>query len=158
MMSLSRPSRFSSVTLIASYLYDVVLLCLEAFEMVHDTPARERARNLMAEARAQEVEASILSKIEGMEHEAQTREAQAASLKEESRSLVAMARLEDLTVREEPLVKQTKRGKRIYYRWVASWREGDKVRTVYLGSCRKLSRESALEKAKKMKAEALGLS
>jgi len=38
------------------------------------------------------------------------------------------------------------------------WREGGKVRNVHLGSCEKLSREDALQKARKMKAEALGIS
>jgi hypothetical protein len=41
---------------------------------------------------------------------------------------------------------------------VASWREEGKVRNVHLGSCEKLSREDALQKARKMKAEALGIS
>jgi len=31
------------------------------------------------------------------------------------------------------------------------------VRHVYLGSCRKISRKAAMQKARKMKAEALGL-
>jgi len=56
---------------------------------------------------------------------------------------------------QEPLVKQTKKGKRTYYRWVASWREGGRCRKVYLGSCRVMSREAALQKARGMKAKAL---
>ena len=36
------------------------------------------------------------------------------------------------------------------------WREGGKVRKVYLGPCRKLSRADALQKARAMKKEALG--
>ncbi len=50
-----------------------------------------------------------------------------------------------------------RKGKRTYYRWIASWREGSKIRTVYLGSCNKITQERALEKARKMKAQALGL-
>ena len=38
-----------------------------------------------------------------------------------------------------------------------SWREGDKVRNVHLGSCRKMDARAAKLKAKKMKADALGL-
>ena len=38
-----------------------------------------------------------------------------------------------------------------------SWREGDKVRNVHLGSSRKIDAEAAREKAQKMKADALGL-
>jgi hypothetical protein len=47
--------------------------------------------------------------------------------------------------------------KRAHYRWVCSWREGDKTVTKYLGSCRKISQAEALEKSKKLKATALGL-
>jgi hypothetical protein len=37
---------------------------------------------------------------------------------------------------------------------MVSWREGDKVQNVHIGSCRKLDEEAALQKARKMKAEA----
>jgi len=40
---------------------------------------------------------------------------------------------------------------------MASWREGGKVRNVHLGSCKKVDHEAALQKARKMKAGALGL-
>lgn len=63
-----------------------------------------------------------------------------------------IAKMEDITVREEPLVKQTKKGERTYYRWVASWREGAKTRKVYLGIVKKLGQAEALQKAKVMKA------
>ena len=42
-------------------------------------------------------------------------------------------------------------------RWLAGWREGGKLRKVYLGSCKKLSQAEALRKARRLKAEALGL-
>ena len=54
-------------------------------------------------------------------------------------------------------VKTTKQGPKTYKYWMASWREGGKVRHVHLGSCRKISREEALQKARKMKTQALGL-
>lgn len=76
---------------------------------------------------------------------------------EEARDLQARARLEDITVRRNPIIKQTKKGERTYYRWVCSWHEGDKTVTKYLGSCKKMSQSEAMQKAKKMKAEALGL-
>ena len=38
-----------------------------------------------------------------------------------------------------------------------TWWEGDKVRKRYLGSCKKLDADAALEKARKMMAEALGV-
>jgi hypothetical protein len=50
------------------------------------------------------------------------------------------------------------KGSKNYIYWMASWREGDKIRNVHLGSTKKLSKKEALEKARKMKAEALGTS
>jgi hypothetical protein len=41
---------------------------------------------------------------------------------------------------------------------LASWREGDRVRNVHLGSCAKMDAEASMQKARKMKAEALGIS
>jgi hypothetical protein len=41
---------------------------------------------------------------------------------------------------------------------MASWREGGKVRNVHLGSCRKVDHVEALQKARKMKAKAIGIS
>ncbi|HUM81691.1 MAG TPA: hypothetical protein PLQ38_07920 [Methanothrix sp.] len=40
---------------------------------------------------------------------------------------------------EDCIVKQTKKGEKKYGRWLAGWREGGKLRKVYLGSCRKMS-------------------
>jgi hypothetical protein len=40
---------------------------------------------------------------------------------------------------------------------MASWREGDKTRNVHLGSTRKMDAEAARQKARAMKAEALGM-
>jgi len=113
---------------------------------------------MKTEAQVLVAEALVLAEIVGMEQETQAREDQAARLKMQAKELQSKARLEDLTVRQEPLVKRTKKGwKRNYFRWVASWREGKRYRKVYLGSCRKLSREAALVKARRMKAEALGI-
>jgi hypothetical protein len=41
--------------------------------------------------------------------------------------------------------------------WHATWRHGKKVCNFYLGSCKKLAREQALQKAMKLKAEDLGI-
>jgi hypothetical protein len=54
-------------------------------------------------------------------------------------------------------VKESKKGSKKYTYWMASWREGDRVRNVHLGSSKKLSRADAAEKARKLKAEALRL-
>jgi predicted Zn-ribbon and HTH transcriptional regulator len=63
-------------------------------------------------------------------------------------------RLEDL----HPWVMEKVKGGKIYHYWMASWREGDKVRNVHLGSCKRLDANAALQKARAIKAEALGVS
>jgi hypothetical protein len=68
--------------------------------------------------------------------------------------LKPLARLEDLSVYK--VGKKGKKGKTNEY-WHATWRHGHEVCNVYLGSCKKLAREQALQKAKKMKAEDLGI-
>jgi len=64
------------------------------------------------------------------------------------------ARLEDLHVFK--VEKETKKGKRNEY-WHASWRLGDRVQNVYLGSCKKMDVEDAREKARRLKAQDLGI-
>lgn len=147
----------SSATLSAKYLYDVTLLiCCWDMKMVHNTASRKSAQKLKAEARVMIAEALALAEIAGMELDANAKEAQASKMRQDTEWLQDKARLEDLTVREEPLVKQTKKGERTYYRWVASWREGGRCRKVYLGSCRKMGQAEALQKARELKARALG--
>ena len=68
------------------------------------------------------------------------------------------ARLEDLQVWEQKKVKDTKKGAKTYTYFMASWREGKKIRNVYVGSSLKMSLEQAQELARAMKREALGLS
>lgn len=126
--------------------------------MVHDTPARQKARALKEEIDSLSREATALEEMGGMEAEAITRRERAGELSREADKLKEAARLEDLSVRQESLVKQTKKsGERTYYRWVASWREGERVRKVYLGSRRKMSQGEALQKARKLKEDGLGL-
>ncbi|MGD0955026.1 MAG: hypothetical protein ABR985_22015 [Methanotrichaceae archaeon] len=117
--------------------------------MVHDTPSRQKARDMKAEASALQKEARTLATIPGADLLAADREAKARELQESASKFEDLAKLEDLTVREVDFWK----GKRNYPRWIASWREGDKIRTVYLGSCRKTGREEAMAKARKLKAK-----
>lgn len=72
----------------------------------------------------------------------------------EAKGLKPLARLEDLSVYK--VEKKGKKGKTNEY-WHATWRHGHGVYNVYLGSCKKLAREQALQKARKMKAEDLGI-
>lgn len=127
-------------------------------EMVHDTPARRNARELKAKAQELEKESKILETIKETQALAEVKSHRAAELRKAAEDLANVARLEDLSVIQEPLIKTTKKGeKRTYYRWVASWKENDKIRKVYVGSCKKMSQEDALQKAGKMKAQALGI-
>ncbi|MGB4295736.1 MAG: hypothetical protein WBJ16_08885 [Smithellaceae bacterium] len=85
-------------------------------------------------------------------------EGKADELKAVAEDLKGTARLEDLHLWQMEKVKSTKKGSKTYHYWMASWREGDKVRNVHLGSCKKLDAEAALQKARKMKAKAIGIS
>lgn len=95
--------------------------------------------------------------ITGILIEARKLEQQADERKAESGRLVGAARLEDINLWQMAKSKTTKKGDQTYLYWMASWREAGKVRHVHLGSCRKVDREIALQKARKMKAGALGL-
>jgi hypothetical protein len=68
------------------------------------------------------------------------------------------ARREDLQVWEQRKVKEAKAGPKAYTYYLASWREGGKLRNVYLGSSQRMSREEAQEKVRALKREALGIS
>ena len=83
---------------------------------------------------------------------------QADELKAESGALVGAARLEDINLWQMEKTRTTKKGTQSYHYWMASWREGGKVRNVHLGSCRKVDHDTALQKARKMKIEILGVS
>lgn len=84
-------------------------------------------------------------------------ESQADTALAESKALKPVARLEDLHVWQMEKTKTTKKGSRSYLYWMANWREGGKVRNVHLGSCKKLDAETAMQKAREMKAKALGV-
>ncbi len=125
--------------------------------MVHDTPSRQKARELKKTAKKLEDEAYTLAAIEETRALAAVKAHRAKELSETANTLADIARLEDITVRQAPITKQTEKGEKTYYRWLCSWREGDKIVTKHLGSVKKVSHAEALVKAKKMKAEALGI-
>ncbi|MEI2761989.1 hypothetical protein [Methanothrix soehngenii] len=114
----------------------------EALELDRDAKAAMRASRTLPEARKK----------------ARTLEGQADSLMAEAETLKGAARLEDLHVWQMQKVKTTKKGSKIYGYWMASWREGGKTRNIHLGSCMKTDAEAAMQKARKMKTEALGIS
>ena len=129
---------------------------------MHKTAAGEKRKALKTEA--MELERYALAAMKAAEilpdarEEARKLEQQADELKAESGALVGAARLEDINLWQMEKEKTTKKGSKTYIYWMASWREGGKVRNVHLGSCRKVDHETALQKARKMKREALGLS
>lgn len=128
---------------------------------MHKTAAGEKRKALKTEALEQERDAraamkaaEILSDARGKALEMVSR---ADELKAEAEALQGAARLEDLTLWQMEKAKTTKKGSKIYLYWMAPWREGDKVRNVHLGSCRKVDYETALQKARRLKAEALAI-
>ena len=58
-------------------------------------------------------------------------------------ALKLQERLEDLTIYQINKEKETKKGTKTYTYWMASWRKGNKVRNVHLGSSRKMDAEAA---------------
>ena len=128
---------------------------------MHKTEAGEKRRALKAEARELERDARAAMKaaeiLPDARREARRMEGRADELKAEAEALEGAARLEDLTLWQMEKAKTTKKGSKTYLYWMASWREGSKIRNVHLGSCKKVDHEAALQKARKMKAEALGI-
>lgn len=122
-----------------------------------DIPARAEARKKRKVAKrlldeAERIYGTHENHTPEISHQIDSRLDRARALHWLAEDLDKEARLEDLTVRQNPLIKTIKNGeKRIYYRWIASWREGKKVRVVYLGSINKMSKDLALEKAKQLK-------
>ncbi len=129
---------------------------------MHKTSAGEKRKALKAEALelARDAKAAMRASktLQDARKKARTLEGQADSLQAEAEALKGTARLEDLSVWVMEKAKTTKKGKTTYGYWMASWREGDRVRNVHLGGCAKVDREAAMQKARKIKAEALGIS
>ena len=129
---------------------------------MHKTTAGEKRKALKTEALELERDASMAMKAAEILPDAKGKAlemvSRAGELKAEAEDLKGAARLEDLQIWEQRKVKDTKKGAKTYLYWMASWREGDKVRNVHLGSCKKVDHETALQKARKLKAEAIGIS
>ena len=112
--------------------------------------ALELAMQSMAAMKAASVLPQAGPKARELQEEAERLRAEAEDLKDRGR-------LEDLSIWTMDKAKSTKRGSRSYYYWMATWREGSHTRNVHLGSCAKMDADAALQKAKAMKAEALGV-
>jgi hypothetical protein len=125
---------------------------------MHKTPAGERRKSLIKDAKDLAKDARILGRVArapAAHKEAQKLQEEASSALAQAEALKLQARLEDLTVWEMEKAKQTRKGPKTYTYWMTSWREGNKTRNVHLGSTRKMDAEEALQMARKMKAEAI---
>ena len=125
---------------------------------MHRTPAGERRKSLIRDAKELTKDARFLEKAArapSARQEAQRLHGEAEAALAEAEALKLQARLEDLTVWQMEKVKQNRKGPKTYTYWMASWREGNKTRNVHLGSARKMDAEEALQMAKKMKGEAI---
>jgi hypothetical protein len=129
---------------------------------MHKTAAGAQRKALKKEAQDLARRAKTMRKAAKImpvaEEKALTLQAEADKAQSQAQALKLDARLEDLQIWVQEKVKETKAGAKTYTYYMASWRERKKVKNVYLGSSQKLSREQALQKARKLKREALGLS
>jgi hypothetical protein len=125
---------------------------------MHKTPAGERRKSLIREAKELAKDAKLLEKVAhapSARQEAQRLQGEVESALAEAEALKLQARLEDLTVWKMEKSKKSKKEPETYTYWMASWREGDRTRNVHLGSAQKIDAEEALQKAQKIKAEAI---
>ena len=129
---------------------------------MHKTAAGERAKALKAEAkklaRRAKAQKEAAATMRATRVTVMNLQSMAAKRLTQAQALRLEARLEDLHVWEQKKVKNTKKGAKAYTYFMATWREGGKLRNVYLGSSHKMSRAEAQEKARALKREALGLS
>ena len=126
---------------------------------MHRTPSGDRRQSLQKEARELARDARALQKAArapAARREAERLQGEADAALAQAEALKLQARLEDLTVWEMKKVKQSHKSSKTYTYWMASWREDGKTRNVHLGSARKMDAEEARQKARAMKAEALG--
>jgi Co/Zn/Cd efflux system component len=128
---------------------------------MHTTDASNLMKALRKEALELSRSAKIASKaaqvLPEARSEARRLQGEADSALAEALRLKDAARLQDLHLWRMEKIKNFRKGAKKYEYWMASWREGSKVRNVHLGSCKKLDHRAALQKARKAKAEALGI-
>jgi regulator of replication initiation timing len=128
---------------------------------MHKTASGEKRKALRKEALDLATQSRAAMKAAGFLPQAGPKarklQEEADRLRAEAEDLKDRGRLEDLSIWTMGKVKSTKRGSRSYYYWMATWREGSHTRNVHLGSCAKMDAEAALQKARAMKAEALGI-
>ena len=126
---------------------------------MHKTEAGERAKALKKEAqdlaRRAKAQKEAAATMRAARVTVKNLQSMAAKRLSQAQALRLEARLEDLQVWEQKKVKQSKNGPKSYTYYMASWREGKKIKNVYLGSSQRMSREQAQELARRLKSEAL---
>ena len=125
---------------------------------MHKTEVGEKRKALTRNAWELARDAKALQKAArapAARKEAQRLQEEADAALAEAEALKLQARPEDLTVWEMEKTNETKKSSKTYVYWMASWRENGKTRNVHLGSSRKMDAESALQKARMMKEEAI---
>ena len=126
---------------------------------MHTTTTGNKIKALKRDSRELARDARILQKAArapAARREAKRLQGEADVVLAEAEALKLQARLEDLNVWEMEKVKQSRKGSKTYTYWMASWREDGKTHNVHLGSARKMDAETARQKAREMKGEALG--
>lgn len=77
---------------------------------------------------------------------------------DQAKELDAKARLENLRIYELKVKRSVRKRKcKVYSYWYASWRINSKVKNFCLGNTEKMTHDEALIKARKLKAEYLGI-
>jgi hypothetical protein len=112
--------------------------------------AKQTKKALSAVSRACELGQDLTTHEDALQAQVDEAKAQAAALKASGK-----ARLEDLNV--YTLERARGKNKNVHSYWYASWREEDKVKNIYLGTCKKLDQDTAWRKARDLKAQALGI-
>lgn len=107
------------------------------------------ASSLAAAHKLAESGIDVRSIIESLENQKKDTVAEAERLKSSG-----LSRLEDIKIFK---VAKTTKGNKSNEYWHASWRNGTKVRNVYLGSCKKMDQGLAYRKARELKAQDLGI-
>jgi len=122
---------------------------------MHKTTVGERRKALKRKALELAKDAKVVMKAAKTLPEAMGKarelQSEADQTLAESEDLKHQARLEDLHLWQMEKNKTTKKGTKKYDYWMATWREGGRVRNVHLGSCAKMDAQAALQKAMKLK-------
>ena len=128
---------------------------------MHTTNAGNQIKALRRQARQRIKGATLARKAAQVVPEAKDIikriENEAASTLAEADGLLNAARLEDLHLWKMEKEVVSKKGKEKDEYWMASWRRGWKVHNEYVRNLQELNRETALGKARRIKAKDLGI-